>query len=364
MRILTREINFDRFVRGIIFLAVVGIVCFGINALSGVLTPFVVAWVLAYLLYPVVRFLQDKCHLRHRMTCVILTLLLVLGCFALIGKLMMPSIVDQYIHVKAVAIRFFNSLTRGLAVGGLPADWLSYLEDWNRQLNLVQLLQEEDVIDTIKSAIPKVLDIVVSTANILVWITSAFFAVLYLIFMLADYEKFSKGWLNFVPRSQRNFASRLVSDIESNMRRYLRGQALVALSNCVMFSIGFMIIGMPMPIGIGCFIGIISFIPYVQVVGFVPCTIMCLLKAFEYSDSNFWLMMLGVLAVYVVVQIIQDAIVTPRIFGKMLGLSPAIILLSLSVWGYMLGIIGLIIALPLTTLLIAYYRHYIIGDEW
>ena len=71
----------------------------------------------------------------------------------------------------------------------------------------------------------------------------------------------------------------------------------------------------------------------------------------------------GVLLVYVVVQVIQDAVVTPKVMGKMMGLRPAIILLSLSIWGYLMGIIGLIIALPMTTLIIDYYKQYVVKEE-
>ena len=63
------------------------------------------------------------------------------------------------------------------------------------------------------------------------------------------------------------------------------------------------------------------------------------------------------------VQVLQDTIVTPHVMGKIMGLSPAVILLSLSVWGYILGIVGLIIALPVTTLMISYYRRYVIGNK-
>lgn len=69
------------------------------------------------------------------------------------------------------------------------------------------------------------------------------------------------------------------------------------------------------------------------------------------------------LLVYIVVQVLQDTIVTPHVMGKIMGLSPAVILLSLSVWGYILGIVGLIIALPVTTLMISYYRRYVIGNK-
>jgi predicted PurR-regulated permease PerM len=72
--------------------------------------------------------------------------------------------------------------------------------------------------------------------------------------------------------------------------------------------------------------------------------------------------MLCALAVFAVVQAIQDMYLTPRIMGRVMGLNPAIILLSLSVWGSLLGIIGLIIALPLTTLLISYYRRFVLNE--
>ena len=117
-----------------------------------------------------------------------------------------------------------------------------------------------------------------------------------------------------------------------------------------------------MPIGLGCFIGLISFVPYVQVVGILPAIVLALLKAAE-TGANFWWLMGGVLLVYVVVQIIQDVLVTPKVMGKIMGLSPAIILLSLSIWGYMLGILGLVIALPVTTLLFTYYKRYVVKDR-
>ena len=69
------------------------------------------------------------------------------------------------------------------------------------------------------------------------------------------------------------------------------------------------------------------------------------------------------LLVYVVSQCICDYVLTPKIMGKALGLNPAIILLSLSVWGTLLGLIGMIIALPLTTLLLSYYEQYVINRD-
>ena len=117
-----------------------------------------------------------------------------------------------------------------------------------------------------------------------------------------------------------------------------------------------------MPIGLGCLIGVISFVPYLQVIGFIPATLLALLKAAE-TGENFWWLLFLVVIVYLVVQVLQDTIFTPRIMGKIMGLPPAIILLSLSVFGYVLGLIGLIIALPVTTLAISYYKHYVVGNN-
>ena len=94
----------------------------------------------------------------------------------------------------------------------------------------------------------------------------------------------------------------------------------------------------------------------------VPAIILALLRATE-SGDNFWLLMGGVLLVYIVVQIIQDILVTPHVMGKIMGLSPAIILLALSVGGYLLGILGLILALPVTTLLLLYYKQYFVEEH-
>ena len=66
------------------------------------------------------------------------------------------------------------------------------------------------------------------------------------------------------------------------------------------------------------------------------------------------------MAVYLIVQIIQDLLLTPKVMGKAMGLNPAIILLSLSIWGSLLGLMGMIIALPLTTLILSYYDKYVV----
>ena len=94
----------------------------------------------------------------------------------------------------------------------------------------------------------------------------------------------------------------------------------------------------------------------------MPAILLAIVKAAD-TGQNFWFIMLLVLIVFAVVQIIQDTFLTPKIMGHVTGLHSAIILLSLSIWGSLLGILGMIIALPLTTLSINYYQKFVIRKE-
>ncbi|MBR1593487.1 MAG: AI-2E family transporter [Alloprevotella sp.] len=356
----SKEINFDRFVRGLLFLLAIVGVYLVLDYLSSVLMPFFVAWIAAYLLYPIVRFLEVKCRLRNRILCIFLTLLLVGSAVAAVAYVIVPPFVEEMSHVKEVATRFVNNQSN---YRGVVPEQLEQMVRENLSPEKIEgYLKEKDVQKSLQTIVGHVADVVMGAAGAIIEFIASLMGILYFFFLLKDYEKYSEGWLQYVPRRRRPMVQMLVSDITRGMNGYFRGQALVALSNCVMFSLGFLIIGFPMPIALGCFIGLISFIPYVQVVGILPAALLALLRAAD-TGQNFWLLIGGVILVYLVVQILQDTIVTPLVMGNITGLSPAIILLALSVWGYMLGIIGLIIALPITTLMISYYKRFIIGEE-
>ena len=355
---LGKEINFDRFVRGLIMVCVVVAGYFLVSYLSPVLIPFVVAWALAYMLFPLVEFFQYKCRLHFRMLSIMLTLVLVFGAISLLLYFFVPAMGRELLHLKDVAVAYVSGST---GAENVPAAVQKFLQENFDKLRIERLLNEKDMLAELKETLPKVWRMLLSTANVIISVVSSLMALLYLVFMLNDYDRVKKGWIRFVPRSKRTLAQKVVSDVDCGMSGYFRGQALVALANCVLFSIGFVILGIPMPIGLGVFIGIISFIPYVQLLGFIPATILAVLCAVD-TGRNFWMLMLGVVAVYGVVQILQDSIITPHIMGKILGLRPAVVLLSLTVWGYLLGIIGLIVALPLTQILISYYRYYVVED--
>lgn len=331
---------------------------FAFRYLYSVLIPFLVAGVLAYLLNPVCNFLQHRCRLRFRVVCVILTLLAAMALVCGLLWLCIPPMFDECAHLKDIVQRY---LENGPGRSILPYGLDQYVEQHFRASDIYQYVASGNFLAILKSTLPRVWDILCSTASIVISIVSSLMGLLYLFFLLLDYDRYAKGWIDLVPHKQRQIARQCFNDITYYMCGYFRGQLVIALSNCVMFVIGFWLIDFPMPIALGSFIGIISFVPYLQVAGIVPAALLALLRTAETGDS-FWLLMGGVLLVYIVVQIIQDVIVTPRVMGRIMGLSPAIILLALSVGAFIGGIGGLIIALPVTTLAITYYKRYVIRE--
>lgn len=359
MDFLKPVIDFDRFIRGLLFLTVITVLVLGLRWLSPVLIPFFAAWAIAWILAPVVNFFQNTCRLRSRVLSVLITLALLIGLASAVAWLIIPPLIDGVTQIKEALLSYLASgHIRNIH---LP-EWLDHLmQQWLDQEKIQSMLRSDNLMKTIRETLPHVWNMLVSTANLVMSLVGAAFGALYLFFLLLDYDYYTTAWINWLPRTQRNFFRRLSEDLGNNMRGYFRGQALVALSNCVMFTLGFWVIGLPMPLGMGLFVGLISFIPYVQVVGFAPAAVLALM---EMSDTgrSFWGLMALVLLVYIVVQVLQDTVFTPRIMGKIMGLSSAMVLLSLSIWSYMAGIIGLIIALPLTTIIFAYYKRYILKE--
>ena len=358
MQLFRQEITFDRFIRGVLFVALLALFVVGLNWLSAVLLPFFAAWAIAWVLAPVVKFLHDRCYIRPRSVAVVLTLILAIAIAVGALWLIIPPFIEGVLHIKDALLRYLQNGGQNTQLPG----WLQHLlQQWIGSLQLEEMLQQDNLLQMVRTSLPHVWNVVQSTANVVVSLASSAFALLYLVLLLTDYDHYSTVWLKYVPRSQRAFLEQLSNDVAHNMRGYFRGQVLVAISNGVMFSIGFWLIGLPMPVGMGIFVGILSFIPYIQVLGILPAALLALLQMAD-TGSSFWGMMALIIVVYIVVQVLQDTIFTPRIMGRIMGLSPAVVLLSLSVWGYIAGIIGLMVALPLTTLILAYYQRYILEE--
>lgn len=351
-----KEITFDTAVRGFMgALIAVGIIML-LNRLSSVLLPFFLAWLVAYLLFPLVRFFQYRCHMKYRVLAIMSAFAVVGAVLSMLAVLIVPPMVEEGLVVKDLLVSY---ITTDSNMSNIPQQLQQFIHDHLSADTIKKLVTHEGFMESVKETVPKVWAVITQSMNILSSMFSLTMILLYTLFILLDYEAICNGWTGLLPERWRPFATQLVSDVEQGMNKYFRGQAMVAFCVGVLFSIGFLIIDFPMAVGLGMFIGILNMVPYLQLLGFVPTILLAIVKASE-TGQNFWIIMLMALAVFAVVQAIQDTLLTPKIMGKVMGLNSAIILLSLSIWGSLLGMLGMVIALPMTTLLITYYQKYVI----
>ena len=350
---MRQTITFDKFIRWALVALAILTVGFIIKSLSDVLLPFFIAWLIAYLLYPIVKFVQYKLHVPGRALSIVITLIFVTALFAAIFMFIVPPMINQADKFMTIVNRYLHETTHTNNIATMVQRWIK-----ENQVEIERFLKSPDFTETIKSAMPKIFSVIGQTASIVISIIASCITLLYTFFILLDYEVLSSNWIKIFPKRARPFWAGLAQDVERELNNYIRGQGLVSLCMAILFCIGFTIIDFPMAIGLAVLIGILNLVPYLHTFALVPTAFLALLKAAD-TGQNFWIIFGSALAVFAVVQLLMDMVITPKIMGKAMGLNPAILLLSLSVWGALLGFIGLIIALPLTTLIIAYWQRYV-----
>lgn len=349
----SRPYTFDRVVRILATLAVIAVAVWLINVLANVLLPFCLACLIAYMLEPAVSYVGRVLHTRRRVIPIFLTLVTVTAVLIGLGYLIVPSSVSELRQLEAM-IKADPGGEKGITL--LPDDVVHTVTDYLSTLNLTRMLEDSRLrmlLTTGGSFLSAVVDFLLHTLE---WLLTF----IYVVFILLDYGHLMKGFRLLVPPKYRHVAYKVGDDIKDSMNRYFRGQALIALCAAVFYCIGFSIVGIPMALVLGILTGVLYLIPYFQYVTLIPVALVCFISSMA-GEAGFWSELGKCLIVYAVTQSICDYVLTPKIMGKTMGLNPAIILLSLSVWGTLLGLIGMIIALPLTTLLLSYYQQYVIN---
>lgn len=356
-----RPYTFDRVVRLVITLVIVLAAIWLIDILKDVLLPFLVACLIAYLFEPFVQFNRHLLHLRGRVPAIFVTLFEAAFFLTALGYFIIPVIVSE-INQMADVLSAYASSKMTLSEEGMLAELHNYIRRKIDFHGIAELLKSQQVMGMVENTLATVWSVITGSISVIIGLFNWLIVILYVVFIMIDYERLGRGFRLMVPPKMRGTAGKIGRDIKDSMNHYFRGQALIALIVGVLFSIGFTIIDLPMAILLGMFIGVLNLVPYLQLISLLPTTLLCMVYAIG-GGQEFWPIFLESIAVYCVVQVIQDFFLTPKIMGKAMGLNPAIILLSLSVWGTLLGMVGLIIALPLTTLLLSYYNTYIIRRD-
>ena len=330
------------------------------SRLYGILLPFFVSFLLAWLLDPLVSFIQHKCRVKFRVLSVAITLIMFVGLLTLGIYLLIPA-VEREVKTSAVAVeQYFADFD---ADKYFSAEQQKKIQETLDGLNLQSVLSYPEVRDAIKNLLPKLGGWITGGLSWLSELFVIFIGLLYLIFLLISFPSIRANWRNYVPKKHLPEVSAIVHELSVNMNAYFRGQALVALCVGILFAIGFTLTGMPMGFVMGLIIGVLNLVPYMQALGIPPCIILCLVQSAQ-TGQPVWLTLLLMVVVFIVVQTFQDMFLTPKIMGKVTGLGPAAILLSLSFWGALMGVVGMIIALPLTSLGLSCYKHYVLHEPF
>ena len=355
-----REFTFDRIARMLVLSVLILLIYVAVQAIWSVILPFLLAGIFAYVMMPLVRFFQYTLRLRSRGLSVILTLLL-LGAVVYLAVIFIIPSINAEIEKTLQVISGYSS-GQDILTMILPRNIRNYLNGGLRWGNFPQQLSFEKVLENVKLLLDQVGGIINSTLSVFSWGLVFLIGFIYFVFILLDFENLARGFISLFPKTLRPTIRTISMDLDRYMNNYFRGQALVAMSVGILLSIGFNIIGLPLATAMGIFIGILNFIPYMQALGIIPLGLASLLMAAQTGENAFVCMLLAY-GVLMVVQIIQDMIIVPRIMGQTMGMRPSLILLVLSIWGYLLGFFGMLIALPITMFIYSLYMRYVLQDE-
>jgi len=366
----TKQFDFDRVFRLFLTLGtLVGLVWL-LAYLSDVLVPFALALLIAFLLNPIVNAFEQKTGRRG--WAVLLTLSIFSVAVAVLVPLIGVMIYQEFRDIVGV-------LTDQKVIASIEQN-LEPVKEWINSPEMEKAIKEYKestnpeqvtafILNAMPDAIKKMWDATNVVGRFLGGILNAIMALtglviifLYLVFLMMDFNQFQAQWKTHLPPKYREQIVEYFDDFRLAMSRYFRGQFLVASCCGILFAVGFSLVGIRMAVVLGLFIGLLNMVPYLQSVGLIPAIMFALLRAFENDSSYLW-SVLAVLLIFGVVQTIQDAFLVPRIMGKSTGLKPWIILLGICVWGKLLGFLGLVMAIPLSCLGLAYYRKFILEQK-
>ena len=351
-----KKYDFDRVVRMVLSIISVAVGVWLVNYLSPVLMPFVVGFILAYIIDPLVEWLQRKMRIKSRGIAVVLALVIVIALIAGLCWLIIPYLITEFSEMSKQLAAYAKS---SLRIPYVPAEINEFIQRYIDLEKINEIFSKQQWMEIINKAASSAWSVVGGTMSVIFNILSWFIVLLYMFFILLDFNKLSHGFKAAIPAKYRRMSLRIFGDVADTMSRYFRGQAAVSFFVGVIFAIEFYIIGLPMAIAFGMFVGLLNMVPYLQLVSIPIAAFLCLV-ATAASGASFWVMFAWVILAYIICQVIQDMVLIPTIMKSQMGLNPAIIFLSLSLWVYVMGFIGLIIGLPLTTLIISYYCEFVL----
>jgi len=308
--------------------------CFAIIAkIFDILFPFLVAFTIAYALYPLLKWLQNKKIPKG--ISVLIVLALVLGIFALVIGLVIPMVFNQLSGLFNTIITFVKEISQDydLNLGPLQE---SLTQTFNEIIASIGKYASNGVINTINISLS-----VISTAMII------FSAAIY---FLLDMDKI-RDWVSYHLRKKGKRSYRYVKTLDQEMNQYLNGFIKVVVISFFEYTLAFLIIGHPNALLLGFLAAVASFIPYF---GGIFTNIIAAITAFVISPALF----VKTIIAFFILSALDGYLINPAVYGKTNNIHPLIVIISVFAGGILLGILGIIISLPVAILLLATYRYF------
>ncbi|MCX6907576.1 MAG: AI-2E family transporter [Verrucomicrobia bacterium] len=324
--------------------------------LQWVLLPVAIGMLVAYLLMPAVDWLHTT-RRWSRLTAVLLVFGAGTVAIVAVAALALPAIVQELTdfaskmpaHLRH-ATTTVSKLAADARAANTPGAWHSFVNQLTTSINN----SLPDLARLLTSMLPSILS---NAIGLLSAVVGFLIIPVYVFHFLKDPDYFSSNWKLYVPVANptvRDDIIRLVGEINESLQAFFRGQCIVAACVGALSALGFYAIGVDFALLLGIWVGLFDLVPLFGVVaGAIPAALIA------YAQYGGWHVPAEAIGVCVLVHLIENWILAPRIVGDKTGLHPVSVVLSILIWGHLLGFIGVLLAVPLTSTLTVLFRHYL-----
>lgn len=307
-----------------------------------VLFPFILAFVITYLIYPIVRML-----VRHKVppvAAILLVYLMFASLFTIIGVWLVPILISQLTKLAEMLPSYFDQITEALNSFHESFERMQLPETVKIVIEARLVTFEESIGQTIGGLIEGILGMVSYAVSFIL-------APIFAFYLLRDIEIIKRGIVNLIPIKYKSEGILFLKDVDKAIGGYIRGQLIVILITGTISGITMALLGIRFAVLIGVFVAITDIIPYIgPIVGTIPAVMIALLQS--------PVLALYVLAAFVLIQQIEASIIAPRVVSHRVGLHPLIIIFSLFVAREILGIPGMLIAVPSAATIRVFLKHF------
>ena len=316
-------------------------------ALRSLICSLLLAWLVAYALNPVVSKLE-RLRIGRTAGIVILTVAITVA-GATVVFLIVPVIQEELGALFSQLPNYFSTIQKALATAWERTFHERFPSDWQTLFN--RLTRNASSLKSISGLVAKpvgniILGAFTSILNLLMWLLGVAIIPVVVFYLLRDYDRLIEGAKQIIPQARREATLGLFRDIDRTLGQLVRGQLLVALILSALYGTGLFVIGVPLAVVLGIVSGFGNIIPYFSlVIGLLPSLT---LAAIHFKD---WIHPLYVLLLFASVQTLDALLITPRVVGKRVGLHPLLVILALIVGGQLLGILGVLLAVPTAAVL-------------